>query len=138
LIRAGRLVVISGLLAACSGLPFGPEKTFSNGTEALPGPGYFHVNGDPELADERLVIRNFGPDGQEAARTETFEAGERVVFDGAALIGPRGLSVNGVKCDGTFPLAQDRETDVVLQVSGDGCAVTAVNVHLPGEPSHEE
>jgi len=96
------------------------------------------VEGNPEVAESRLVVRNFGPDGVESARSETFEVGEKVAFDGAALTAPRGLTVNGARCDGTFPLATDRETDVVLTIAGDGCAVTVVTVHVPGQPSHED
>lgn len=90
------------------------------------------------MAESRLVVRNFGPDGVESARSETFEVGEKVAFDGAALTAPRGLTVNGARCDGTFPLAIDRETDIVLTIAGDRCAVAVVAVHVPGQPTHED
>ncbi len=109
-------------------------KTFQPGTEALLAPGYFHVEGEPKRADQRIVVRNFGQDGVESAVSDTFEPGQEVIVDGAAHPGPRGLTVNGVKCAGTFTIMGDQETDVTLRVSSETCESTTVRVHGPNQP----
>lgn len=111
------------------------EETFVPGTEAIPGPGYFHVTADPAEADQMIVLRHFGSDGVESEDSDSFAAGTTIVFDGVGFAGPRGLSVNGTTCDGTFHIQVNRITDVVLRFGESDCHVDSVGIRPVEEPS---
>ena len=126
--RSVALALLSFAVASCS-LYASPSPTFQEGTERLPGPGYFHVIGDPAVAEAAFVVRNFGEDGEESGVSDSFRVGQSVELDGARFTGQVGLTVDGTRCDGRFPVVPERVTEVVLHIDADGCRVTVVTVH---------
>jgi hypothetical protein len=121
------------LSAACE--PATGEQTFVPGAEAIPGPGYFHVTGDPPEAGRFIVLRHLGSDGIESQAGDSFAPGATIVFDGVGFAGRRGLSVNGTNCAGVFPVEVNQVTDVVLRISESGCEVEPVGIR-PAEDSN--
>ena len=95
----------------------------------MPGPGYFQVVGDPPTASRTFTVRNFGPDGVESEVSDTFSQGQVIELEGTAFAGQRGLAVDGVKCDGLFPIVIEQVTEVVLHLDSTGCSVTTTSVH---------
>ena len=61
-----RALLLGAALLSASCEPVTGEQTFVPGTEAIPGPGYFHVTGDPPEAGQFIVLRHFGSDGVES------------------------------------------------------------------------
>jgi hypothetical protein len=115
-------------MAGCSQTP-SPGRTFLEGSEALPGPGYFQVVGDPEEAPRDITVRNFGNDGIESGVSDSFKVGDRIYVEGTAFPGSRGLTVNGNPCDGRFSVVQDKVTEVVLKVTQDACSTAVKTIH---------
>ena len=128
-------LVLAALLVSASCEPAAGEETFVPGTEALPGPGYFHVTGDPPQAKQMTVLRHFGSDGVESEDRDSFAPGTTVVFDGVAFAGPRFLSVNGTRCAGTLHIQTNRIVDVVLRVGETSCDVETVGIRAVEEPT---
>ena len=131
--RAVSLAPLVWVVASC-GLSASPSPTFQDGVEALPGPGYFHVVGDPAVAQRSFVIHSLLPDGEESGVSDTMTDGRPVEFDGVTFPGQVGLIVDGVRCDGRFPIESDRMTEVVLHLADDGCRVTSGAVHAVDPP----
>ena len=130
-----RALLVGAVLVMASCEPAASIETFVPGTEAIPGPGYFHVTGDPPVAAQMIVLRHFGSDGVESDVTDSFAAGTTIVFDGVGFAGARGLSVNGTKCAGTFHIQVNQITDVVLRVDETGCEVEPVGIRPVEEPT---
>jgi len=124
-----RALLLGAALLSASCEPVTGERTFVPGTEAIPGPGFFHVTGDPPEAGQLIVLRHFGSDGVESEVGDSFAPGATIAFDGVGFAGPRGLSVNGTNCAGVFPVQVNQITDVVLRVSETGCEIEPVGIH---------
>jgi len=129
-----RALLLGALLMSSACEPIAGEVTFVPGTEAIPGPGYFHVTGDPPEAERMIVLRHFGSDGVESQTQDSFAPGATIVFDGIGFTGPRGLSVNGTTCAGMFHVQVNQVTDVILHVDETGCQVETVGLHPVEEP----
>lgn len=127
------LALLISLIGACSPIVRG---TAGLGSETIPGPGYFHVTGDPAVADKMLTFRYVGPDGIPSEVSDVIQPGGQTVIDRTTLPGSHTLTVNGVPCSGTFSIESDRETDLVVKLTGDGCEVSTVAIHKPGEFTH--
>lgn len=121
------------VVAAC-GLSASPSPTFQDGTEALPGPGYFHVVGDPAIAARSYVVRTLLPNGELSGTGDRLVAGQPIGFEGVTFPGEVGLAVDGTTCDGRFAVELDLVTEVVLHLTGDGCQVTAGAIHAVDPP----
>jgi hypothetical protein len=121
------------LFAACGPNPGG---TFTNGSEAIPAPGYFHVEGDPKVAGQTLVLRYAGSDGVPSQISDTIERGQPVVIDRTDLSGPHTLLVNGTACRGSFEVRTDMETDLVVHLTSEGCDTSVLRTHIPGGFTH--
>jgi len=130
-----RALFLGAVLASAACELAASEETFVPGTEAIPGPGYFHVTGDPPEAKQKIVLRHFGSDGVESEESDSFAPSTTIVFDGVGFAGPRGLSVNGTKCAGTFHIQVNQVADVVLRVSETGCEVEQVGIRPVEEPT---
>lgn len=130
LIRIGLLTVA---VVACSPVA---NLTAVPASEMLPGPGYFHIVGDPEFADASLTFRYIGSDGEVADVSDTIQPGERTVVDRTTLPGTQEISVNGLTCSGSFPVESDRETDLVVRITADGCEVRIIQIHGADDVTH--
>lgn len=128
-----RIAVVAVVVAACG--PIGGES-FIPGSEQLPAPGYFHIVGDPPVAARTLVFRYVGSDGVVSQVSDTIRVGEQVVVDRTTLPGSHGLTLNDVTCTGSFNVETDRETDLVVHITSDGCATSVERVHQAGEITH--
>lgn len=120
------VIALSLTAAACGYLPgTGPGQTHTAGTEAQPGPGEALVEGDPPRATRPLVIEFVVvPDGLVIEEQTTRIASGGIIE--ASLIklpGPVSLRVNGEPCEGTFAIASESLTHVVLRVDDGGCSV---------------
>jgi hypothetical protein len=134
-----RWIVLSGLVvstASCGWLPR-PTATSQSGVELVPGPGYFHVTAEPPLADAVIEIRSIGSDGEASGVVDSFQPGDVIEVDRAALAGQRGLSVDGFACDGRFQVVEEMVTEVLLSLRDDGCRLTTVRIHEVEVPQVE-
>jgi hypothetical protein len=116
-------------LVGCGLLPPVGGDTFEEGTESVPGPGYFHGIGDPTSAEQSLIVGSFGEDGVASHVTSSFSKGDTIEFEGTGFAGWRGLTANGSKCEGRIPLTTNMVTEVVLHHRGATCEVTVSSVH---------
>lgn len=126
--RSRRLVPVIALsltAAACGYLPAtGPGQTHIGGTEEQPGPGSALVEGDPPRATRPLVIEFVTPEGFVVeGRTARIASGGAIEASMTNLPGPMSLRVNGAPCEGSFAIASERLTHVVLRVDDAGCSV---------------
>jgi len=94
------------------------------------------VTGDPAVADRMLTFRSVGPDGVPSQVSDVIQPGGQTVVDRTTLPGSHTLTINGVPCAGSFSIESDRETDLVVRVTGEGCEVSTVAIHKPGEFTH--
>jgi len=127
-----RFVALALVLAACA-----PEgRTFVPGSEMLPSPGYFHIEGDPIVAERTLTFRYVGSDGVVSQVSDTIQPGGQAVVDRTTLPGSHALTLNDFPCSGSFTVETDRETDLVVRVTADGCETSTVRIHGVGEVTH--
>lgn len=133
---SGPVLVI--LAAACLACEPVAGTTFEPGVEHLPMAGYVHVEGEPATADRALTVRFVGSDRGVASISDDFAVGDLVRSARANFAGEQGLSVNGVPCAGRFAIETERETDVILRITKDGCETMVVRIHDEGEVIHEE
>ena len=120
------VIALSLTAVACGYLPgTGPGQTHIAGTEVQPGPGSVLVEGDPPRATRPLVIEFVAlPEGFVIdAQTTRIPSGGAIEASMTNLPGPMGLRANGAPCDGSFAIASERLTHVVLRVSDAGCSV---------------
>lgn len=128
-------LLIGAVLVSASCEPIADQEPIVPGSEAIPGPGYFHVTADPPQAQQQvIVLRHFGSDGVESQMHDSFAPGTTIVFDGIGFTGPRGLSVNGTDCAGRFHVQENRVTDVLLHVDGTDCQVETIGIRPVEEP----
>jgi hypothetical protein len=127
------MAIVAAIVVACDPIARG---TTAPGSETLPGPGFFHLEGDPLVADRTLIFRSVGPDGVPSSVTDTIQPGERTVVDRTSLPGPRTLVVGDLSCIGTFTVMADREIDVVVRITSNSCEVAVERVHAPGAITH--
>ena len=124
------VIALSLTAAACGWLPGpGPGQTHIAGTEDQPGPGFALVEGDPRRATRPLVIEFVVPEGfvvQE--QTARIPSGGAIKASMINLPGPVSLRVNGAPCEGSFPIASERLTHVVLRVTESGCSVRTQSI----------
>ena len=129
--KAGRLLVASVTLLAANACTFAvptDPTTFEPGVEHLPEPGRVAIRGDPEAATEDLLIQYTTPDGGVSAQSDAIETG--AVIEGGAWDNPGRLRliVNGVLCDGSFPIVGGRLTEVTLRIGSAGCESIVTNI----------
>ena len=137
-----RLVVLATAavaLAACERPPSVVPTSAPTVVDAdLPGPGTLHLTALPEQATVELVIRTIR-DGAPSRDDDRIPAGAPVQVERVSGPGPRdGLEVNGVVCDGTYPIEEWMETDVVVTFDETGCKVAVLRVHAENEAVHGE
>ena len=128
MIQCRRLVLVLALsiaATACDIVPTGaPGATHVDGTENQPGPGSALVEGDPPRATRPLVIEFVVSEGFVVeAQTARIPSGGAIEANMINLPGSVSLRVNGASCDGTFAIASERLTHVVLRVTDAGCSV---------------
>jgi hypothetical protein len=124
--RNRRLIpaIALSLAAAACGYLADPRQTHIAGTEAQPGPGHVLVEGDPKRATRPLVIEFVVPEGFVVeAQTARIASGGAIEASMVNLPGPVSLRVNGAPCEGSFAIASERVTHVVLRVTDSGCSV---------------
>jgi hypothetical protein len=120
------VIALSLTAAACGYLPgTGPGQTHIAGTEDQPGPGSVLVEGDPPRATRPLVIEFVAlPEGFVIeAQTARIPSGGAIEASLITLPGPVSVRVNGAPCEGTFAIASERLTHVVLRVNDARCSV---------------
>jgi hypothetical protein len=119
------VIALSLIAAACGHLPgAAPGQTHIAGTEDLPGPGSVLVEGDPPRATSPLVIEFVTSEGfVVAGRTARIPTGGTIEASMTNLPGPMSLRVNGAPCQGSFPIAAEMRTHVVVRVNDAGCSV---------------
>ena len=113
------------LTAAACGYLADPRQTHIAGTEAQPGPGHVLVEGDPPRATRPLVIEFVAlPEGFVIeAQTARTPSGGAIEASMVGLPGPVSLRVNGAPCEGSFAIASERVTHVVVRITDSGCSV---------------
>ncbi len=125
------VLTLSLTAAACGYLSgTGPGETHIAGTENQPGPGSALVEGDPPRATRPLVIEFVSlPEGFVVeAQTARIPSGHAIEASMISLPGRVGLRVNGAPCEGTFAIASERVTHVVLRVNDAGCSVRTQSI----------
>jgi hypothetical protein len=127
------IALLSGVTGACGPIVRG---TVAPGSESLPGPGSFHVEGDPLIAARTMTFRSVGPDGVPSGVTDTIRSGERIVVDRTTLPGLRTLTVDGAPCSGMFDIVAGREVDLVVRLTAFSCSVSVGLVHELGAVTH--
>jgi hypothetical protein len=102
-----------------------------------PLPGSFHLALDPQPAPYAVQLRLDDADGP-SARSAEFGAGEDVAIVWSSLPFPteKWIEVNGHDCAGTFSLKERFETDLVLDLTETGCAITFLGSHPEGAVRH--
>lgn len=127
------VVMLAAIVGACAPIS---RRTTVPGSETLPGPGFFHLEGDPPIADRTLIFRSVGPDGVPSGVTDTIQRGERTAVDRTTLPGPHTLTVGDTLCIGTFTVVADREIDLVVRITATSCEVSVGQIHEPGAVLH--
>ena len=124
------VIALSLTAAACGYLPgTGQGQTHIDGTEDQPGPGSVLVEGDPPRATRPLVIEFVVPEGFVVeGRTARIPSGGAIEASMTNLPGPMSLRVNGAPCEGSFVIASERLTHVVLRVTESGCSVRTQSI----------
>jgi hypothetical protein len=122
--RSTRLPLLITILALAGGCTPGPAGTFEQGVEHQPGPGWIRVVTQPASADIDLTFVLIAG-GEASSIVNTVPAGDVFAIDLIALPGAHGISLNGTTCENRFPVEEDRQTEVVVRITADGCA-TAV------------
>ena len=129
MIQCRRVVLVLALsvaATACDVVRIGaPGATHVDGTENQPGPGEVLVEGVPPRATRPLVIEFVAlPEGFVIeAQTARIPNGGAIEASLINLPGPVSLRVNGVPCEGTFTIASERLTHVVMHADEAGCSV---------------
>ena len=129
--RNRRLVpaIALSLTAAACGYLADPGQTHIAGTEDQPGPGEVLVEGDPPRATRPLVIEFVTPEGVVVeGRTARIPSGGAIEASMTNLPGPMSLRANGAPCEGSFAIASERLTHVVLRVTESGCSVRTKSI----------
>lgn len=130
-LRTGVAVTVIGLvLGACGLLPPVGGDTFQDGSESIPGPGYYTGVAEPVSVAEAITVESFGEDGTKIPAEHLFAAGQAIEFDGIGLPSQRGLAVNGTPCEGRIPITTDMVTEVVLHLGPGTCEVTVTRIRL--------
>ena len=106
--------------------------------EHMPGPGTLYLTSLPRKATMDVVIRHIR-DGERSSHEDRVPAGVPIVVEMTNLPGTADrLEVNGVVCDGSYPIQENMETDVVVILADAGCRVEVRRVHAQNAPVHGE
>lgn len=119
------MVAAAALVVACAPQVGG---TFEQGVERLPGPGYIHLVTQPATSEIALTFTLIVPDGTDSQVHTTVQPGEAAAVDLTALPGAHAIRMNGVACDGRFPVEGDRVTEVVVRITLDGCSTAVAGI----------
>ena len=127
------IVVAAGaaafLFASCGLVPQpGVGATFEPGVEHMPAPGLAHMSGDPDLAPRDLTLESFGQDGGKFPVSDAVAAGAVIEGSFWSNPGPHRVAVNGSTCEGEFPIAGDRMTEVLIHLTAGGCRAEVTDV----------
>ena len=90
-----------------------------------------HLVADPPQAPYRLIIRHMSGADPSSVFHE-FGPGETVLVVFSNLPGEKGVEVNGRTCTGRYEVATGVETDLVLTLGTDECAIRVVASHPQG------
>lgn len=105
--------------------------------ERHPVPGTLYLTALPEAATVELVIR-FVSGGDPSSVETVVPEGVPVLVERTLGSGPHELEVNGVVCDGTYPIEKGMETDAVVIFGDDGCRVETRQIHAENAAVHGE
>ncbi len=121
----GALSLALAVVGSCS-----PQAgaTFEEGVERQPGPGWIHVVTQPASAEIDLVFVLTDSAGDDSSIRTVVAAGERAAFDLITLPGPRAIRMNGDLCQNRFPVEEDRQTEIVVRITADGCATAVIRI----------
>lgn len=131
--RALHLVVVLAVAGACVS---GPAATFEQGVEHQPGPGWIRLEAQPAIAEIDLTFVLIVPGDEDSSRSDTIAAGDPVAVSIITLPGVHAIRMNGTACQGRFPVEEDKETDVVVRITADGCATAVRGIHDMEEMRH--
>jgi hypothetical protein len=129
-------VVVFGMLLAVSVTACSPGLIAPTLHEAIPLPGSFYLTAEPADAPGAFSIRYLSQGGDVSGISDDFPPGARIVAQRSTLPGRWGVLLNGGRCDGSFDIETEIETDVVLHIAADGCRIEAVGSHPEGAVTH--
>ncbi len=125
------------LLAACGRL----EPTIdvpATPFEGMPPPAYLHLEGDPTTAAAPFVVTFAGEDGDRGGQSFSFEEGQRIVIDRTSFAEVVSAWVDEIACEGTITTLAERETDGLLTITANGCALISLRNHPAADGVHPE
>jgi hypothetical protein len=115
----------AGMLVACG---FPAERTFEPGVEHISA-GSVHFVADPPVARSPIEIRFRAEDGSSSSRAFLFDVGARIEETPTTVPGRFGFIVDGLRCDGDYPVEAARTTDVTIHLGAEGCALEVTGIH---------